>query len=78
MPASGASVKITVERPLRLNFAVTDERIRNVRQSTYFETLAISQKRKNKDEIAEEILAGRSRIVPCLKNNWRKPSRILT
>jgi hypothetical protein len=24
MPASGASVKITVERPLRLNFAVTD------------------------------------------------------
>ncbi|MGJ0484425.1 MAG: type I restriction-modification system subunit M, partial [Methylomicrobium sp.] len=51
--------KITVERPLRLNFAVTDERIGNVRQSTYFETLAISQKRKNKGEIAEEILAGR-------------------
>lgn len=51
-------LKITVERPLRLNFAVTDERIERFKQTGAFVNLAISRKRKNKKEILEEILVG--------------------
>ncbi len=51
-------LKITVERPLRLNFAVTDERIVRVKLSSAFADLALSRKRKNKAEIEEEILVG--------------------
>jgi type I restriction enzyme M protein len=52
-------LKITVERPLRLNFAVTDERIDNFKESNYFAGLAISKKRKDKDKVAEEIRIGK-------------------
>ncbi len=51
-------LKITVERPLRLNFAVTDERIERFKQTNVFINLAISKKRKNKKEILEETLFG--------------------
>jgi type I restriction enzyme M protein len=51
-------LKITVERPLRLNFCVTDERIARVRNSGAFTGLAISRKRKNKARIEEEVLTG--------------------
>lgn len=51
-------LKITVERPLRLNFAVTDERIERFKQSGAFVNLAVSRKRKNKKEILEETLVG--------------------
>jgi type I restriction enzyme M protein len=37
--------RITVERPLRLNFRIGDERIARVRQQTAFESLAKSRKR---------------------------------
>ncbi|MDX9944881.1 MAG: N-6 DNA methylase, partial [Azonexus sp.] len=53
-------LKITVERPLRLNFAVTDERIQRFQCSMFFASLAISLKRKNKAKIEEEILEGKA------------------
>ena len=51
-------LKITVERPLRLNFAVTDERIDRFKRTSAFEELAISRKRKDKKKIIEEELDG--------------------
>jgi type I restriction enzyme M protein len=53
-------LKITVERPLRLNFAVTDERIARFQQGSFFDSLAVSLKRKNKAKIEEEILVGKA------------------
>jgi type I restriction enzyme M protein len=47
-------LKITVERPLRLNFAVTDERIERFKRSSYFIALALSKKRRDKGEIAKD------------------------
>jgi type I restriction enzyme M protein len=51
-------LKITVERPLRLNFAVTDERIARFKKTSTFLELAISRKRKDKKKIIEEMLLG--------------------
>ncbi|MBB1303034.1 SAM-dependent DNA methyltransferase [Pseudoalteromonas sp. SR44-8] len=51
--------KVTVERPLRLNFIVNDERIERVKESDFFINLATSAKRKNKEAIADEIAAGK-------------------
>lgn len=53
--------RITVERPLRLNFAVTDERLSRVKEGSKFSDLASSKKRKDVTEIAEEEAAGRKR-----------------
>jgi type I restriction enzyme M protein len=53
-------LKITVERPLRLNFAVTEERIERFQLGAFFDSLAISLKRKNKAKIEEEILEGKA------------------
>jgi len=53
-----AYLKITVERPLRLNFAVTDERIADFKERTYFLNLAVSKKRKDKKAMEKEIAAG--------------------
>jgi type I restriction enzyme M protein len=52
-------LKITVERPLRLNFAVTDERIARFKKTSAFLELAISRKRKNKAKVIEEKLKGK-------------------
>lgn len=51
-------LKITVERPLRLNFAVTDERIDRFTGASAFMDLAVSRKRKDKKKIIEEELEG--------------------
>ncbi|OGB28317.1 MAG: DNA methyltransferase [Burkholderiales bacterium RIFCSPLOWO2_12_FULL_61_40] len=51
-------LKITVERPLRLNFCVTPERITRFKATGAFVELALSRKRKNKAKIEEEILVG--------------------
>jgi type I restriction enzyme M protein len=48
--------RITVERPLRLNFRIDDERIARVRQQSAFERLARSRKRGSAAEV--EIQAG--------------------
>ncbi|MFL0797837.1 MAG: type I restriction-modification system subunit M [Cellvibrionaceae bacterium] len=53
-------LKITVERPLRLNFTVNAERIEAFKQGTYFQNLATSKKRKNKVEADKEIAAGQA------------------
>lgn len=60
-------LKIAVERPLRLNFAVNAERINRFKQTTTFMGLAISRKRKNKDKIAKEIIEGKSAQDAILK-----------
>lgn len=52
--------KVTVERPLRLNFIVNDERIERVKNSDFFLNLATSAKRKDKAAIADEIAAGKA------------------
>lgn len=51
-------LKMTVDRPLRLNFTVDDERIEAVKSGKYFQDLAISKKRKNALTIAAEEAAG--------------------
>jgi len=50
--------KITVERPLRLNFAVTADRIERVKATGYFQDLATTKKRKDKAGAEKEIDAG--------------------
>lgn len=49
--------KVTVERPLRLNFQTSPERIERIREQTAFANLAKSRKRKP-EEIAREEAAG--------------------
>lgn len=52
--------KITVERPLRLNFAATPERIARLEEITAFQKLASSTK-KNPKQHLEEIETGKKR-----------------
>jgi len=52
--------KITVERPLRLNFQATDERIARIVDETTFKNLATSKK-KNETARRKEIAAGEAR-----------------
>ena len=62
-----AYLKITVERPLRLNFSVTDERISAFTESTYFTNLAVSKKRKDKASMVKEIAEGKQQQKSILK-----------
>jgi len=62
-----AYLKITVERPLRLNFAVTDKRITAFTENTYFINLAVSKKRKDKASIEKEIAEGKQQQQDILK-----------
>jgi type I restriction enzyme M protein len=52
--------KITVERPLRLNFRASDDRIGRIEDETAFKNLAVSRK-KSEDARQKEIEAGRAR-----------------
>jgi type I restriction enzyme M protein len=45
--------KIVVERPLRLNFLASEERIKRLWQETAFKTLSGSQKKKEQDRLLE-------------------------
>lgn len=47
-------IKVTVERPLRLNFIINDERIERLKKESAFIALAESKKKKDKKKIAEE------------------------
>jgi len=49
--------KVTIERPLRLNFQASAERIARIEDATAFKNLAISRK-KDEKERAAEIAAG--------------------
>jgi type I restriction enzyme M protein len=51
-------LKMTVERPLRLNFQVTPKRIQRFTESTYFTGLVKSKKRKSKAARDADIAAG--------------------
>jgi len=52
-------LKLTVERPLRLNFQGSEDRIARVRYQAAFSNLVESKKRKDKGAIAEEQAEGR-------------------
>jgi len=52
--------RITVERPLRLNFAVDDERLARLQEAGAFAKLATSRKRKDTKAAQAEIEAGRA------------------
>jgi type I restriction enzyme M protein len=53
-------LKVTVERPLRLNFEATEERIARLDEQSAFAGLAVSKKRKDAKTIAVEEEAGRA------------------
>ncbi|EMR04683.1 type I restriction-modification system subunit M [Cesiribacter andamanensis] len=53
-------LKMTVERPLRLNFQATPERIARVQETTAFQNLATSKKRKDDKVRQQEIEAGQA------------------
>jgi type I restriction enzyme M protein len=52
-------LKLTIERPLRLNFQACAERIARLKDQSAFSHLAESKKRKDKASIAEEEAEGR-------------------
>lgn len=58
--------RVTVERPLRLTFAVTDERLARVQEAPAFANLAGSRKRKDAALIAAEEEAGREQQAAIL------------
>lgn len=51
--------RITVERPLKLNFAVNPERLERFKQTSQFVALAESKKRKDTKGIQKEIAEGK-------------------
>lgn len=51
--------RITVERPLRLNFAIDEARLERVKEANTFANLAVSKKRKDAAAAQAEIEAGR-------------------
>ena len=51
-------LKITVERPMRLNFKVTRKRIQRFKETTYFTGLIKTKKRKDKAAQKADIAAG--------------------
>jgi type I restriction enzyme M protein len=70
-------LKITVERPLRLSFYLTPDRLKNFKYSAYFESLAVSKKRKDKEAIATEQAQGLTNqeqllalLEPLLNNRY--------
>ena len=58
--------KVTVERPLRLNFIASLERIERIKEESAFENLATSKK-KDGPQKAAEIQAGRERQAALLQ-----------
>lgn len=59
--------RITVERPLRLNFAVTPERLERVKEAKPFLNLAKSKKRKDTKAAAQEIALGKATQAAILE-----------
>jgi type I restriction enzyme M protein len=51
--------RITVDHPLKLNFAITEERLARVRETSQFINLATSKKRKDTKAAATEIAEGK-------------------
>jgi type I restriction enzyme M protein len=59
--------RITVERPLRLNFAVTEDRLAALQADASFQALAASKKRKDKKAAEAEAAAGREQQAAILQ-----------
>lgn len=59
--------RITVERPLRLSFAVTEERLSKLREASAFANLAESKKRKDTKTAQQEIAEGKRQQEEILK-----------
>lgn len=53
-------LKVTVERPLRMNFEASEERITKLDDQTAFANLATSKKRKDEAAAEREIAAGKA------------------
>ena len=74
-------LKVTVERPLRMNFEATSERIARLDDQTAFANLAKSKKRKDAAAAALEIEKGRKRqdairaVLMTLEGNGRYKDR---
>jgi type I restriction enzyme M protein len=51
--------RITVERPLKLNFEVNEERLERVKESKQFQSLSESKKRKDQSVIDKEVEEGK-------------------
>ena len=70
-------LKVTVERPLRMNFEATPERIGGLDEQTAFANLATSKKRKDAAAAEREIKEGRKQqdairtLLKTLENNGR-------
>ena len=60
-------IKLVVERPLRLNFQSSQERIARLYEQNAFTALAESKKRKNKKEIVGEIEEGKKEQADIIK-----------
>ena len=59
--------RITVERPLKLDFAVTDERLTRVKENSHFQRLATSKKRRNTIASQKEVAKGQKLQHDILK-----------
>lgn len=68
-------LKVTVERPLRMNFEVTKERLALLEDQSAFANLAVSKKRKDAKTITEEEAVGQAHqdaIYAVLRTLTRK------
>ena len=74
-------LKVTVERPLRMNFEATPERIAKLENQTAFVNLTKPKKRKDEAAIAWEIEAGERQqkaicaVLSMLEDNGRYMDR---
>ena len=74
-------LKVTVERPLRMNFEATRERVARLDDQTAFANLAKSRKRKDAAAVAREIQEGRKKqdviraVLATLEANGRYMDR---
>ena len=74
-------LKVTVERPLRMNFEVTQERIAKLDEQTAFAKLATSKKRKDTAAAKREIMEGWKQqeairvVLATLESNGRYMDR---
>ena len=58
--------RITVERPLKLNFAITDERLDRLKEAAQFASLDTTKKRKDTGVAQAEIAAGQKLQVDII------------
>jgi len=70
-------LKLTVERPLRLNFQASTERIERLREEAAFVALAQSKKRKDKAGIAAEEAEGKRQQAALIEALRRMDGRVI-